>query len=129
MRHLPQFGVDALMLGNEYAASRAILPVNCQMICTQYSVKDINRLEKMFLELIQYDMHITASLYTSYYFELRTLCEKAERPFSLKPLSEQQKLSLQARSRAMADDWRLSRKWVSADGDAFHTPWPQAIGE
>ncbi|KAL1511173.1 hypothetical protein AB1Y20_005989 [Prymnesium parvum] len=125
--------LTAMIISQKVWDDKCLLNADFAMICTQYSVKDINRLEKMFLELIQYDMHITASLYTSYYFELRTLCEKAERPFSLKPLSEQQesalKLSLQARSRAMADDWRLSRKWVSADGDAFHTPWPQAIGE
>lgn len=40
--------------------------------------------------LSQYDVQISASLYTSYYFELRTLCEKAEREFTLKPLTEQQ---------------------------------------
>ena len=31
-----------------------------------------------FLELIGYNVSITASLYASYYFELRTLCEKAD---------------------------------------------------
>ena len=36
-------------------------------------------------------MSITASLYASYYFELRTLCEKSERSFTLKPLSDEAK--------------------------------------
>ena len=49
--------------------------------------QEINRLEKKFLELIEYNVSITSSLYASYYFELRTLCEKAERDFTLKPLS------------------------------------------
>ena len=31
-----------------------------------------------FLELIEYNVSVTASLYASYYFELRTLCEKAD---------------------------------------------------
>ena len=45
-----------------------------------------------FLEMLQYNVSISASLYASYYFELRTLCEKAERTFSLKPLTEEQQL-------------------------------------
>ena len=68
---------------------KSLLNVDFSTICPAYSVKDINNLEKQFLEMIQYNVSISASLYASYYFELRTLCEKAERSFTLKPLSEQ----------------------------------------
>lgn len=45
-------------------------------------------------------MSVSASLYASYYFELRTLCEKAEgeRGFDFKPLSEAQQRKLELNS-------------------------------
>ena len=60
------------------------------MICSAYTLTDINILEKRFLELLEFNVSITASLYASYYFELRTLCETSER-FALKPLGEEEK--------------------------------------
>jgi len=89
-----------------------------QMICSAYTVKDINNLEKQFLEMIQYNVSISASLYASYYFELRTLCEKAERPFTLKPLSEQQRSNLESRSEEKTEDLRKVRRCQSAGGPA-----------
>ena len=56
-----------------------------------------------FLEMIQYNVSISASLYASYYFELRTLCEKAERAFTLKPLSEEQQRALELRANAKVE--------------------------
>jgi len=32
-------------------------------------------MEQKFLELIDYDVSVSARLYTKYYFELRTLCD------------------------------------------------------
>lgn len=57
---------------------KSLLNVDFSLICSAYSLKDINMLEKQFLELLQYNVTITASLYASYYFELRTLCEKVQ---------------------------------------------------
>lgn len=53
--------------------------------------------------MIQYNVSISASLYASYYFELRTLCEKAERAFTLKPLSEEQQRALELRANAKVE--------------------------
>ena len=39
----------------------------------------INHLEMKFLELIDYDVSISSSLYASYYFQLRTLCQRENR--------------------------------------------------
>lgn len=58
---------------------KSLLNVDFSLICSNYSLKDINDLEKGFLEMIKYNVSISASLYASYYFELRTLCEKAGR--------------------------------------------------
>ena len=55
---------------------------------------------RQFLELIEYNVSVSASLYASYYFELRTLCEKAEgeRGVTFKPLSEAQQRKLELTS-------------------------------
>ena len=42
-------------------------------------VRQINHLEMKFLELIDYDVSISSSLYASYYFQLRTLCQRENR--------------------------------------------------
>lgn len=141
---------------------QSLLNVDFSVICTAYTVQDINKLEKkvratlpfcarlpcvyvvhlrshsstrlgargpavptspprlprarawQFLELIEYNVSITASLYASYYFELRTLCEKAERDFTLKPLSEDQQRKLESKSSELGRDLAADRRWVSA---------------
>ena len=67
-----------------------------------------------FLELIQYNVSISSSLYASYYFELRTLCEKAERAFSLKPLSEEQQRALELRATAKSEELNTGSRHKSA---------------
>ena len=68
--------------------------------------------------MIQYNVYISASLYASYYFELRTLCEKAERSFTLKPLSDENRRALEAldsrSEEKMADLKAGGRRWQSA---------------
>lgn len=125
---------------------KSLLNVDFSLICSAYSLKDINTIERQFLELIQYNVSITASLYASYYFELRTLCERDERSFTLKPLSEEQlkgigvcrstdMLPFQAyscvwaqcclavlRAQEKTDEFKAkSRKWVSV-GDPTSRP-------
>jgi len=94
---------------------QSLLNVDFSVICNAYTVQDINKLEKKFLELIEYNVSITASLYASYYFELRTLCEKAERDFLFKPLSEEQQRNLESRTSAMGKDLQKEKRWNSAN--------------
>ena len=63
---------------------------------------------RQFLELIEYNVSVSASLYASYYFELRTLCEKAEgeRGVTFKPLSEAQQRKLELNSAASEEQWK-----------------------
>lgn len=100
---------------------KSLLNVDFSLICAAYSLKDINSLEKQFLEMLQYNVSISASLYASYYFELRTLCEKAERQFSLKPLSEEQQQQLVSRAEEHSKELAASksRRWQSHGGVAL----------
>lgn len=88
----------------------SLLNVDFTVICSTYSLKDINILEMKFLELIEYDVSVKASVYAFYYFELRTLCEKADRPFSLKPLSEEGRKELESRSESIRSIIRKQRR-------------------
>ena len=55
----------------------------------------LNRLEKKFLELIQYNVTVKSSLYAKYYFELRALFKDNEKEFPLVPIDRQEELKLE----------------------------------
>ena len=54
---------------------------------TRYSLREINSLERLFLNIVEYDVGIKKSEYAKYYFILRTFAEKNNRSFPLKPLA------------------------------------------
>lgn len=62
-----------------------------------FMTEQLNRLEKKFLELIQYNVTVKSSLYAKYYFELRALFKENEREFPLVPIdrSEESKLEIE----------------------------------
>lgn len=48
-----------------------------------FNAEQVNTLEMKFLEMIQYNTHVKFSLYSKYYFELKSLSTEE---FSLKPM-------------------------------------------
>lgn len=50
--------------------------------------EEINKLEKKFLELIQYNVTVKSHLYARYYFEMRALFKDNEKEFPLKVLTK-----------------------------------------
>jgi len=58
--------------------------------------EQLNRIEKKFLELIQYNVTVKSSLYAKYYFELRALFKENEKEYPLVPIDkhEEQKLEI-----------------------------------
>merc|ERR1719217_731801 len=61
----------AMVIAQKVWDDKSLLNVDFSVICSAYTLKDINNLEKKFLELLEYNVSITASMYASYYFELR----------------------------------------------------------
>jgi len=57
--------------------------------------EQLNRLEKKFLELIQYNVTVKSSLYAKYYFELRALFKENEKEFPLVPIDRREELKLE----------------------------------
>jgi hypothetical protein len=65
----------------------------------QINLQDINRMEKLFLELLHYDVHVTRATYTQFYFELHSLSQSATEDQPMIPqLSEDNAQALEARS-------------------------------
>ena len=53
---------------------------------TEYTLKEVNELERVFLELLNYKLFITASEYAKYYFILRAYSEMQKKEtFSVEP--------------------------------------------
>jgi len=57
--------------------------------------EQLNKLEKKFLELIQYNVTVKSSLYAKYYFELRALFKDNEKEFPLVPIDRDQQAKLE----------------------------------
>lgn len=97
----------------------SLLNADFAQVVSPYSVAELSSMEKRYLELIEYNVSISAKLYASYYFELRTLCEKEERAFKLKPLSKLEAKQLQSKTAAMEEDLKNHapsgrREWQSS---------------
>ncbi len=63
-----------------------------------FTLSEVNKMEKLFLELIHYNVTCKQSLYTKYYFELRKLLH-AETDFILKELEEDDGIALEQKSK------------------------------
>ena len=57
--------------------------------------EQLNKLEKKFLELIQYNVTVKSSLYAKYYFELRALFKDNEKEFPLVPIDRAEEMKLE----------------------------------
>jgi len=108
----------SLILAQKVWDDRSLHNVDFSVFCPMFTLKEINFLEKKFLGLIDYDVSITASLYASYYFQLRTLCQRVDRELSLKPMDVEAAAKLEARGVATTAKLRgqdSSRRYQSAN--------------
>ena len=98
--------LSALILAQKVWDDRSLHNIDFSVFCPMFTLKEINFLEKKFLELIDYDVSISASLYASYYFQLRTLCQRVDREFSLKPMDIDTAAKLEARGVAYKEKFK-----------------------
>lgn len=61
--------------------------IHFSKVFTRYPLREINSLERLFLNIIEYDVGVKKSEYAKYYFVLRTFAEKNNRSFPLKPIA------------------------------------------
>ncbi|KAF4319053.1 hypothetical protein BBO99_00004646 [Phytophthora kernoviae] len=70
--------VCGLLLASKVWQDLSSWNVEISNIYPQFSLHSINRLERLFLHHIQWDLYISASVYAKYYFALRSLTEKKD---------------------------------------------------
>ncbi|KAF6113075.1 hypothetical protein HJG60_002341 [Phyllostomus discolor] len=63
----------------------------------------MNEMERHFLELLQFNINVPASVYAKYYFDLRSLADDNNLPFCFAPLSKERAQNLEAISRLCED--------------------------
>ncbi len=51
-----------------------------------YSTRQINEMERVFLDFLGYSLYVKSSEYAKYYFILRAFAEKNKKSFPLRPL-------------------------------------------
>ncbi|XP_061412897.1 cyclin-Y-like protein 1 [Lethenteron reissneri] len=112
--------LGAILLSSKVWDDQAVWNVDYCQILKDIAVDDVNELERQFLELLQFNINVPASVYAKYYFDLRSLADCNNLSFPLEPLCKERAHRLEAISRLCEDKYRdLSktslRKSVSAD--------------
>jgi hypothetical protein len=109
----------ALVLAQKVWDDRGLQNVDFSVFCPMFTLKEINHLEKKFLDLIDFDVSVNMSLYASYYFQLRTLCQRQNREFDLRPMDPATAANLEAHGLAYTSRFQkeaaATKTWQSAD--------------
>jgi len=89
--------LGALILASKVWEDQAVWNVDFLSVFPNVSVKDLNELERKFLQVLSYNVGMKASEYAKYYFDLRQ--RSTEGKFeSVKPLTQQQAEKLESNS-------------------------------
>jgi len=100
----------ALLLSQKVWDDKSLQNSHFSLICPMFTTQEINKLEKKFLELLDFDVGVSSRLYARYYFELRVMAEDANvASFTLKPLNSRDAHRLEERSRLITEKSRSQR--------------------
>ncbi|KAM9664472.1 cyclin-Y-like protein 1 isoform 2-T2 [Trichechus inunguis] len=99
---------------------QAVWNVDYCQILKDITVEDMNEMERHFLELLQFNINVPASVYAKYYFDLRSLADDNNLSFLFAPLSKERAQNLEAISRLCEDKYKdlcraAMRRSFSAD--------------
>uniref|UniRef100_A0AAX7V3F2 Cyclin-like domain-containing protein n=1 Tax=Astatotilapia calliptera TaxID=8154 RepID=A0AAX7V3F2_ASTCA len=112
--------LGAILLASKVWDDQAVWNVDYCQILKDITVEDMNEMERHFLELLQFNINVPASVYAKYYFDLRSLADDNNLSFPLEPLSTKRAQKLEAISRLCEDKYKdlsksAMRRSVSAD--------------
>lgn len=78
--------ISALVLAQKVWDDTPLINADFSILYPALNVKEINRLERKFLDLLEFKLTVSPSLYAQYYFELRSICEETTANF--RPLTK-----------------------------------------
>jgi len=102
--------LSALILAAKVWEDLSVYNIDFISFFNNITVADLNKMEMVFLNLVQFQMGIPASLYAKYYFNLRTFSKLDEEHFPLKPLDRDGARRLEKRSKSTEDLAKLKFK-------------------
>ncbi|XP_059183611.1 cyclin-Y-like protein 1 [Centropristis striata] len=102
--------LGAILLASKVWDDQAVWNVDYCQILKDITVEDMNEMERHFLELLQFNINVPASVYAKYYFDLRSLADDNNLSFPLEPLSNKRAQKLEAISRLCEDKYKDLRK-------------------
>ncbi|KAL3999740.1 NACHT, LRR and PYD domains-containing protein 1 [Sarotherodon galilaeus] len=98
--------LGAILLASKVWDDQAVWNVDYCQILKDITVEDMNEMERHFLELLQFNINVPASVYAKYYFDLRSLADDNNLSFPLEPLSTKRAQKLEAISRLCEDKYK-----------------------
>ncbi|XP_062413666.1 cyclin-Y-like isoform X2 [Pungitius pungitius] len=123
--------LGAILLASKVWDDQAVWNVDYCQILKDVAVEDMNELERQFLELLQFNINVTSSVYAKYYFDLRSLSESNNLSFPLEPLGRDKAHKLEAISRLCDDKHedarRAARKRSASTDHLCGVRWVPAI--
>lgn len=103
------FLITDLFLHKKLKSSLTDCPL-CSMCCR-------NEMERHFLELLQFNINVPASVYAKYYFDLRSLADDNNLSFPLEPLSNKRAQKLEvSRSKAASKSVQMFSVFLNGTG-------------
>ncbi|XP_036916620.1 cyclin-Y-like protein 1 isoform X2 [Sturnira hondurensis] len=91
--------LGAIILASKYLHDLAIWNADFCNILRSITVEDMNEMERHFLDLLEFRLNISASVYAKYYFDLRSLARDHGLPVVFAPLQKERAQNLEAISR------------------------------
>jgi len=93
--------LGAIIVASKVWEDCAVWNVDFQNVFPALTAADLGKLEREYLISLQFTVTLKASVYAKYYFDLRSIAERNEKNFPLKPMSTEGAQQLEDRSKGI----------------------------